>query len=134
MPLHRPHFPTVPSSIALVDGDPALRRARLLMLRAEGFEVRAYPVCAALLADPQAFRSTCVIADAEMGDLSGQQLLHAMREAGWVGSAILLADTGLTEPSSAANDRAFVAVLPKTLSDGPLLKAIRSAIAGQSQS
>ena len=132
MPLQRPVVPAASSSIALVDGDPALRRARLLMLRAEGFEVRAYPVCAALLADPQAIRSTCVIADAEMGDLSGKQWLRTMREAGWGGSAILLADTTATDSSTAANDPDFV-TLPKTLNDGPLLKAIRSAIASQSQ-
>jgi FixJ family two-component response regulator len=117
------------SGIALVDGDPALRRARQLMLRSERFEVRAYATCGALLADPLALRSACVIADAEMSDLSGLQLLHAMRDAGWSGAAILLADAIPAELATAANDHDFMAMLPRNLSDVALLKAIRAAIA-----
>lgn len=129
MTLHRPIVPAEPNWIALVDGDPTLRRARQLMLRSERFEVRAYPTCAALLADPLALHSACVVADAEMSDLSGLQLLTAMREAGWEGSAVLLADSIPTALAAAADDHDFLAMLPKALAEGALLKAVRSAIA-----
>lgn len=98
------------------------------MLRSKQLDVRAYATCAALLADPLALRSACVVADVEMSEMSGVELLQAMRKAGWAGAAILLADAG-SRGLVAANDHGMIATLPKTLSDDTLLEAIRSAIA-----
>lgn len=79
-------------SIALVDGDAAMRHARQLLLRAEGSDVRAYPSCAAALGDPAAIASDYVVADVEMTVLGGVDFLRLMRAAGWQGKGILLAD------------------------------------------
>jgi FixJ family two-component response regulator len=128
MPVQLPVVPADPIWLALVDGAPALRHARQLMLRSKQLDVRAYATCAALLADPLALLSACVIADIEMSEMSGVQLLQAMRRAGWTGAAILLADAGSSDLVP-ANDHNITATLPKTLSDDTLLKAIRSAIA-----
>ncbi len=48
--------------IALIDGDATIRHARQLMLRAEVSYVRAYPNCAAALADPAAMSERLYIA------------------------------------------------------------------------
>jgi FixJ family two-component response regulator len=98
------------------------------MFLAENFEVRSYATCQALLADPLALRSACVVADADMGDVSGPELLHAMRKAGWRGSAILLADRMPSELTDAANDERFRTMLPKALGNRPLLEAVRAVI------
>jgi FixJ family two-component response regulator len=128
MPLRYPIMPSEVPCIALVDGDPAIRRARQLMLRAEQFDVRAYPTCRGLLDDPAALRCTCVVADAEMGEDTGVQLLRDLRARGWKGEAILLADALPIAFTAAANDGDFVAMVPKTLGDRALLEAVRSAI------
>jgi FixJ family two-component response regulator len=128
MPLQSPVVPVQPTGIALVDGEPTIRRARQLMFLAENFEVRAYATCQALLADPLALRSVCLVADVEMGDVTGLELLRAMRSAGWRGSAILLADKIPVELADAANDGHFQAMLPKALGNKPLLEAVRAAI------
>lgn len=129
MPVHNPAVPPALSGIALVNRDPALRRARQLMLRSERFEVRAYATGVALLGDPLALRCACMIADVEMSDLSGVQLLKAMRATGWTGAAILLADVVPIEHVTATNDHTVTTMLPRTLSDGALLKAVRTALA-----
>lgn len=115
-------------SLSLVDGDPTIRHARQLMFRAEAFNVRAYPNCAALIADPAALGSDCVIADVDMGAISGLQLLHAMREKGWHGAAILLTETISPQLAASALAEGFVAMLPKTLANRPLLDAVNAAI------
>ncbi len=129
MPVQQPTIAVDARCIALVDGDPAMRHARQLMLRAEGYEVRSYPSCAALLADSSALRSACVVADVEMNGVGGLALLHGLRRAGWHGAAILLADTIAPELAASAAAEQFVALLPKALADKPLLHAIRTAIA-----
>jgi len=42
--------------VSLVDGESSVRRGRQLMLRSEGYAVRSYPTCAAILADSQSCR------------------------------------------------------------------------------
>jgi FixJ family two-component response regulator len=76
--------------VSLVDGDPSVRRARQLMLRAERYEVRSYATCAALLADPRSRDYPCIILDLEMEEVDGMDLLRKMRASGWRGRALLL--------------------------------------------
>ena len=127
------HEPTTPSDeqsvVALVDGDPVMRRARQLMLRGERYSVRAYGSSDALLADPAARGAACIVADADMGATSGPHVLRAMRSTGWRGSAILLAETITPALAEVALAERFAVLSPKSLGDGPFLSAIRSAIA-----
>ncbi|WP_010219645.1 response regulator [Sphingomonas sp. PAMC 26621] len=76
--------------VSLVDGDSAVRHARQLMLLSEGYNVRSYATCAALLADPRARDYPCIILDFEMGHIDGLELLRQMRANGWHGKALLL--------------------------------------------
>jgi len=76
--------------VSLVDGDAAVRRNRQLMLRAEGYEVRSYATCAALLADPRSRDYPCVVLDVDLHDAAGPGLLRDMRQSGWRGKAVLI--------------------------------------------
>jgi len=128
---HRGRSPIIPKgSIALLGGDSTMRRARQLMFRAEGYEVRAYPGCDALLADPVAIASDCVICDVDMGHIGGVQLVQEMRAIGWRGVAILLTDTPSPQLVAMASDEHFTILSPKALSDRPLLDAVTEAIRG----
>ncbi|MDX5986027.1 response regulator [Sphingomonas echinoides] len=115
--------------IALVDGYTAVRHARQLMLRAEGFDVRAYVSVASLLADPLARASACVIADVDMPELGGLEILQAMRLQGWTGVMILLVDTITDALLAEARLLGFAALVPRDLPDRSLIEAIRMAIA-----
>lgn len=114
--------------IALVDGDARARRERQLMLRAERFDVRAYASDAALLADPQAQSSACIIADIGSADPAGYPLLQRMRAGGWRGTAILL-DAGAPGDGRCAARIAGDLALPRSIADRPLLQAIHAELA-----
>jgi FixJ family two-component response regulator len=128
MPVLREREKVSRSSIALVDGDPTMRRARQLMFRAEGYGVQSYPTCEALLADPSAMTSACLVADVEMVGSGGVELVEAMRRADWHGSAILLADAISPALAKQAHNGHFTAMFPKALADGPLLDAVIAVI------
>lgn len=114
--------------VSLVDGDPDVRHARQLMLRAEKYEVRSYPTCEALLADPRSRDYPCIILDLEMQGVDGVDLLRQMRATGWRGRALLL--DGL-HPGSALLRRAEQhgdKVLQRDVGDHTLLTAIAASI------
>jgi FixJ family two-component response regulator len=117
--------------IALVDGAPAVRHARQLMLRAEGYDVRAYASAAPLLADPLARGTACIIAEVEMPEIGGVALVHAMRGQGWRGAAILLADEISARLAALAVEEDFTVMVPTGLADRLLLAGIQAAIARQ---
>lgn len=115
--------------IALVDGTADVRHARQLMLRAEGYDVRAYANAAPLLTDPRVRPQACIVAGFAMPQLGGVALLHAMRSRGWHGAAILLAEKSTPELATLSADQHFTLVTPTELGDRSLLGAIRAAIA-----
>lgn len=114
--------------IALIDGVPAIRHARQLMLRAEGFDVRTYASAAPLLADPLALTSVCIIAEVAMPEIGGVALVQAMRGQGWHGAAILLADLVSSALAALAIEQDFTVMVPTGLADRLLLAGIRTAI------
>lgn len=115
--------------IALVDGVPAIRHARQLMLRAEGFDVRAYASATRLLADPLARTSACLVAEVEMPEIDGVALVRAMRGQGWRGAAILLGSVVSTTLAALAIEQDFAVMVPSGLADRLLLAGVRAAIA-----
>src|SRR3546814_19005128 len=76
--------------ILLVAEENALRRSLQLTLRARGYEVRAFASGAHALAEPSALQATCLITDHHMAEMTGEDLLRALRAAGWHRPAILL--------------------------------------------
>lgn len=117
--------PLTPCVISLIDGDAPLRRGRQLMLRSERFDVRAYATSAAVLADPNARASACLIVDVGMPDIGGIDLVRMMRLGSWRGGAILLGGPDVVDPDLEEGDIR----LPKAVADQPLLDAIRAVLA-----
>lgn len=115
-------------AVSLVDGDPAVRRARQIMLLSERYDVRSYATCAALLADPRSRDGRCIIVDIDAVDDSGMSTLRAMRASGWRGKAILL-DGGVPRPAVIyAAERHGDRILDRTTGDASLLSAIAASI------
>ena len=114
--------------VSLVDGNSDVRHARQLLLRSERYDVRSYPTCAALLADPRSRDYPCIILDLEMKEIDGVNLLRQMRASGWRGKALLL--NGL-DPGSALLREAQQhgdTVLERHVGDQTLLTAIAASI------
>lgn len=114
--------------ISLVDGEPAIRRARQLMLRSENYEVRSYATCAALLADPRSRDYRCIVVDVHMAEGEGIELLKAMRATGWHGQGILLDGIAPGSPLRHDAERHGDQVLEHSIADGPLVVAIAASI------
>jgi FixJ family two-component response regulator len=114
--------------VSLVDGDPAVRHDRQLMLRAERYDVRSYATCSALLADPRARDFPCIILDLEMEEIDSIDLLRQMRASGWRGRALLLEGLAARSPLLQENERHGDKVLPRNVGDLTLLSAIAASI------
>lgn len=123
-----PASPHVGIGVSLVDGDPATRRARQIMLLSERYDVRSYATCAALLADPRSRDVPCIVVDADGTASSGIDTLRAMRASGWRGKAILLDGTVPPPALVHAAERHGDRVLDRTTGDVPLLAAIAASI------
>lgn len=110
--------------VSLVDGEPAVRRARQIMLRSEHYDVRSYATCEALLADPNSRSYPCIVVDVHMVEVDGVDLLRKMRQSGWRGKGILL--DGIAPGSALMRDaeRHGDKVLERTITDGALVAAI----------
>ena len=116
------------ASIALIDGDAALRRERQLILRGEGSQVSAYPDCQSALHDPAALASDCAVANVDMEAMGGVALLRKMRAKGWHGAGLLLANVVTPAMRMKGIEEGFVLIRPTAL-DGPgLLRAVEEAL------
>lgn len=89
--------------LLLVEDDDGVRRSLQLLLRGRGFDVRAYSAGAALLADPLAEGAGCFVADFNMEDLDGVEVLTRLRSRGWSGPAVLIT----AYPSEQLKERAL---------------------------
>lgn len=113
--------------VSLVDGDPAIRRSRQLMLISENFRVHSYATCAALLGDWRSRNDGCIVVDVHMPEFDGIDLLREMRATGWQGRGILL--NGVITDDTILNDakRFGDQVLDRYVADSRLLSAISAA-------
>jgi two-component system, LuxR family, response regulator FixJ len=122
---------SAPQRVLLVEDDGAVRRALQLLLRAEGYDVRAYPSAVGLWHDPEALRSDCLVADLVMPDKDAIELLTAMRAAGWEGQAILISGYLTADRERKAREAGYTKVLPKPIGDTVLTKAVAELLAGK---
>jgi FixJ family two-component response regulator len=109
--------------VSLVDGDADVRHARQLMLRSENYDVRSYPTCAALLADPRSRDYPCIVLDIATREGDGLEILRQMRASGWRGKAILLG-VDREGPVAIEANRHGDRIFDRAIGDRPLIAAI----------
>jgi len=116
-----------PQLILLLEDDAGVRRSLHLMLRAHGFAVHAHESAVLLLADPAIPEAEFLIADYQLVDGNGVEVLRALRATGWRGRAILV--TGTASPALRAEALAagYADVLEKPLQPHDVLNALGSA-------
>jgi DNA-binding response OmpR family regulator len=112
--------------ILLLEEDENLRRSLHLKLRGHGFEVGSYSAAGLLLADARIMSAEILIADYQLQGTDGIRTLHALRDIGWRGHALLIAATPSIVLREAAAAAGYHAVLEKPLRPNELVRAITS--------
>lgn len=110
--------------LLLATDDADLRRSLQLLFRARGFDVRAYATSTALLADPLACDACCVVADYQLDEIDGIEVLVRLRESGWSGPAVLITSFANSDLAERARAGGFSQVLEKPFRKPALGNAI----------
>lgn len=113
--------------ILLLEDDNAVRRSLQLLLQGRGFDVKAYAGAAALLADPEARKAGCLLADYRLSTSDGISVLEALRARGQATPAILMTAFGSDEVATRASSAGFAEVLEKPFRDHVLIAALTRA-------
>lgn len=116
--------PARENRLLLVEDDPAVRRSIQLLLRGQGYDVRAYASSLDLLADPLALTALALIADFRMPDIDGLLVLDRLRARGWTGSALLITGFPGDDLSARARAAGFDRVIEKPFVDAAFLDAV----------
>jgi FixJ family two-component response regulator len=117
-------------TVAVVDDEPAVRKAFGRLLRTVGYESRQFAGAEEFLSALAHERFMCVILDLQMPGLSGLELQSrpAFRQSGVPAIVISARDDGATRAACLA--AGALAYLAKPVDDAELLAAIRRAGGG----
>jgi FixJ family two-component response regulator len=115
--------------VHLVDDDASLRAALGGLLRAAGYDVRAYASAAEFLLDDAAGASGCLLLDLKLKGPSGFDLQDALGRRGSGIPIVFMSAHGDIPASVRAMKGGAVDFLTKPVQRGPLLAAIRAALA-----
>jgi FixJ family two-component response regulator len=114
--------------VCLVDDDPAIRKSVSRLLRAEEFEVRAYPGAREFLEAGLPDGDSCLLLDLFMPEIDGLKLQEMLSTEGKRISIVFISGQGDVPSSVRAMKAGAVDFLPKPFSRKELLEAIDQAI------
>jgi FixJ family two-component response regulator len=117
--------------VVLVEDDAAVRRSLQLLLQGRGYEVRAYASGVSLLVDPAASDAACFIADYQMAELDGIEILSELRRREWNGPAMLITAFSSAKLTDRAIAAGFDAVIAKPFPDHMLVDVIGRLLRGE---
>ncbi|MEO8350598.1 MAG: response regulator [Chthoniobacteraceae bacterium] len=114
--------------IYVVDDEAGMRKALARLLRAEGFEVRAFATAGDFLAAVCAEEIACLILDVAMPELDGLELQRRLTHLGVLVPIVFLTGHGDIPMSVQAIKAGAVDFLTKPVNDADLLRAVRAAL------
>jgi len=115
-------------TILLVEDDAGVRRSLQLLLRAQGYEVKAYFDGQPLLSDERSMDAACLIADYRLPDANGLAILSMLRERGWERPAILITAFPSSDLEDKAHAAGFDLVLEKPLRPQVLVSLVERLV------
>ena len=125
-------MPPPPPTVHVVDDEPGMRKALTRLLRAEGFDVRAFASAreflAAARAEGSAEETACLVLDVTMPELDGLELQRRLTHAGLLMPIVFLTGTGDIPMSVRAIKEGAVDFLTKPVNAADLLRAVRAAL------
>jgi FixJ family two-component response regulator len=102
-------------TILIAEDDPGVRRSLQLLLRGQGYDVKAYFEGHPLLDDAQSLSAACLITDYRLGTTDGLAVLSRLRSRGWQGPAILITAFPSAALTRQAEEAGFNTVMEKPL-------------------
>lgn len=111
-------------TICIVDDDASFRKGLSRLMRASGFEVRAYPTPESFLEEVRPQERVCVLMDITMPHMSGLQLQAELKEKGIGLPVIAVSARDDQETRAAARKLGARYFLCKPVEDRALLDAI----------
>jgi FixJ family two-component response regulator len=108
----------------LAEDDAAVRRSLQLLLQARGYDVRAHANGRTLLDDPLCSGAACLVADYQLDELDGFEILSRLRARGWIGPAVLITAYPSPVLQERAAGRGFEAVIEKPFREGAVAETV----------
>ena len=122
--------PTSSPTVFLIDDDPSVRRALTRLIRAAGYEIKAFASALEFIdGKPEVATPACLVLDVRMPGLSGLDLQSELGAANANLPIIFITGHGDIPMSVKAMKAGAVDFLPKPVQDGELLRAIENALA-----
>lgn len=114
--------------VYVVDDEAGMRRALCRLLRAAGFEPRAFATAQEFLADYDRGRTACLLLDVAMPEFDGLELQRRLAQLGLRLPIIFLTGHGDIPMGVQAMKSGAVDFLTKPVNDDTLLAAVRAAL------
>jgi FixJ family two-component response regulator len=116
-------------AVILVEDDEGLRAALQRLLRAWGFETRAYASAEEALADPALDCPDCLVVDLHLPAMSGLDLIDRLRERGLTAPAVVISAQDEARMRQETRRRGIAHFLPKPFLGSALVRKIDAALA-----
>lgn len=120
---------TTPTTVFVVDDDPAVRDALTLLIEQDGLMVKAYPSAEAFLATCLGRCSGCIIIDVRMSGMDGLRLQEEIVRRGCALPVIFLTGHGDIPMSVRAIKAGAVDFLTKPITRDALMRSVHAALA-----
>jgi len=117
-----------PDTIYIVDDEPGMRKALSRLLRAEGFDARAFASPREFLEAYDAETSACLLLDVAMPEMDGMEFQQLLAQRGLQIPIIFLTAHGDIPMSVRAVKAGATDFLTKPVNDADLLRAVRAAL------
>jgi two-component system response regulator FixJ len=115
--------------VHVIDDDDAMRDSLAFMLDVHGFRARVYPSATAFIAEIGAAESGCVVTDVRMPDMTGLELVQAMKSADVQFPVVVMTGHGDVPLAVEAMKAGVVDFIEKPFADEVFLDAVRTALA-----
>jgi FixJ family two-component response regulator len=118
---------TAEQTVYVVEDDERMRAAIELLLRTEGYRVRAYPDAETFLAGETSFQSICLLTDARLPGLDGLSLHRRLVSIGATPATVVITGHGDVPMAVSALKDGVMDFIEKPFHPAALLESIRGA-------
>lgn len=113
--------------VHIVDDEEQVRKSLAFLLTTAGFTVRAHESASGFMAAVPGLRSGCLVTDLRMPDMTGVEILRALRQAQAMMPTIVITGQGDVPMAVDAMKAGAIDFIEKPFSDEVLIEAIRRA-------
>jgi FixJ family two-component response regulator len=113
-----------PPVIAVVDDDPVVRTATVVLLRSKGYRTEAYGSAESFIADLDRSEGACLVVDVLLEDISGIELGYYLASLGYTFPIVFVTGSDDQSFQKRAMELGCIAYLLKPVTPKQLLDAI----------